>query len=294
MPASFHEHAEDHHDDTGAPPPVLDILAPTTEAELRKIIMSGNSKSCSLDPIPTQLLKSSLETLLPTLTNIVNASLSSATVPRSLKSATVTPLLKKASLDNEDFKNYRPVSNLPYLSKLIEKVAVKRLNTHMTQYNLHEYFQSAYRMYHSTETALLRVHSDILQEVDKKKCVYLVLLDQSAAFDTVDHTILLRRLEDTVGITGTTLEWCQSYFADRSQSVHVLGVPSVPRPLTCGMPQGSVVGPYGFPSYTSPVSKICRKYGISCHFYADDSQLYLAFHPDEEEEARSKLEKCII
>ena len=220
-------------------------------------------------------------------------SLSSAIVPVCLKAASVTPLLKKSSLNREDLKNYRPVSNLPYLSKLIEKVVVKRLNAHMTTHNRHEYFQSAYRSFHSTETALLRVHNDLLQAVDNKQCIYLVLLDQSAAFDTVEHNILLSRLDKSVGVTGSALDWCRSYFADRSQSIHVLGVPSVPRPLTCGMPQGSVVGPYGFPTYTAPVGGICCRHGIRYHFYADDSQLYLAFNPQDEDTARHKLEACI-
>ena len=192
------------------------------------------------------------------MTRIVNTSLTTSDFPKSLKSATVTPLLKKPSLDNKDFKNYRPVSNLSHVSKLMEKIAVKRLNTHMTQHHLHEYYQSAYRMYHSTETALLRVHSDILREVDGKKCVFLVLLDRSAAFDTVDHGILLQRLEEMVGVSGHALEWCTSYFFERSQSVHVLGVPSVPQPLGSGMSQGSVIRPFGFQSYTAPSARSVR------------------------------------
>ena len=275
------------------PPPILDMLSPTNADELRKIITSGNSKSCALDPLPTHLLKSSINVLLPVLTKIVNCSLQSATVPQSLKAATVKPLLKKSTLSKEDLKNYRPVSNLPYLSKLIEKIVVKRLNTHMSQHRLHEYFQSAYRLYHSTETALLRVHNDILQSLDDKKCVFLVLLDQSAAFDTVKHSILLDRVRETVGVQGVALDWLLSYFAERTQSVSVLGVSSVPRPLPSGMPQGSVVGPFGFPMYTTPVGRICQKHGIKYHFYADDSQLYLAFDPDEEHIARGRLEACI-
>ena len=223
----------------------------------------------------------------------MNASLSSATMPPTLKAATVTPLLKKPSLNCEDFKNYRPVSNLPYVSKLIEKVVVRRLNAHMTQHSRHEYFQSAYRQYHSTETALLRVHNDLLQAMDRKQCVYLVLLDLSAAFDTVEHSVLLQRFEESLGVTGSALDWCRSYFADRVQSVNVLGMSSRPRPLTSGMPQGSVVGPFGFPTYTGPVGEICRNHEIAYHFYADDSQLYIAFDPKDELVAKARLEACI-
>lgn len=132
----------------------LQELIPTTQEELRKIICSGNSKSCSLDPIPTTLLKTHLECLLPTLCDIVNKSLSASLVPSCLKHATVTPLLKKPTLDQENLKHFRPVSNLQYVSKLIEKVVVARLENHMTVNHLHEPLQSAYRKKHSTETAI--------------------------------------------------------------------------------------------------------------------------------------------
>ena len=190
-------------------------------------------------------------------------------------------------------KNYRPVSNLTYISKLIEKVVVKRLNSHMTLNNLHEYFQSAYRPCHSTVSALLKVVNDLLQAVDGKQCCFLVLLDLSAAFDTVEHDVLLQRFQETVGIHGSALNWCRSYFADRTQSVNVLGTSSRPRPLESGMPQGSVVGPFGFPTYTRPLGAICRKYGISYHFYADDTQLYVAFKPGDELQTKERLESCI-
>ena len=146
-------------------------------------------------------------------------------------------------------------------------------------------------MYHSTETALLRVHSDILQAVYKGQCVFLVLLDQTATFNTVEHDILMKRLEESLGVAGPALQWCKSYFADRSQSVHVLGVPSVPFPLTSTMPQGSVIGPFGFPMYSAPIGEICCMPAICYHFYADDSQLYLAFKLRDE--TRHHLEAYI-
>ena len=273
--------------------PTLALLTPTSEEELRKVISGGNSKSCHLDPLPTQLVKSSLNVLLPVLVKIVNLSLSTAHMPASLKAATVTPLLKKPTLNPEDLKNYRPVLNLSYVSKLIEKIVVRRLNAHMTMNHLHEYYQSAYRMYHSTETAILKVHNDICQAIDNRLCVYLVLLDLSAAFDTVEHSVLLKRFETQLGITGTALDWCHSYFMDRVQSINIRGTASLPRPLSSGMPQGSVVGPFGFPSYTEPVGRICERHGIAYHFYADDSQLYLSFHPKDQDKAKVKLENCI-
>ena len=123
----------------------------------------------NLDPTPTPLLKICVEELLPTITKIVNASLSSCTLPDSMKGALVTPLLKKASLDPEVLKNHRPVSNLSFASKIIEKVVATRLNEHLSRNNLMEDMQSAYRQFHSTETALLCVKNDILIALDQRK-----------------------------------------------------------------------------------------------------------------------------
>ena len=117
----------------------------------------------------------------------------SGTFPKSLKTALVFPLLKKDNLDSNEFKNFRPVSNIPYISKLIEKVATHRLNEYMSKNCLHEKYQSAYRKNYGTETALLKINNDILRSLDSKQGVILVMLDLSVAFDTIDNRILLDR-----------------------------------------------------------------------------------------------------
>ena len=175
-------------------------LHPVSEEELKKVILGGNSKSCHLDPIPTTLLKECVSVLLPVLTNIVNKSIQGSTFPQLFKFATLIPLLKKPSLDKEQHRNFRPVSNLAYVGKLIEKVVVDQMNSHREEHGLHSEFQSAYRKCHSTETALVRIVNDILLEMDQKKCVALVMLDLSAAFDTVSHDILLQSLEEDFGV----------------------------------------------------------------------------------------------
>ena len=273
--------------------PKLEEFIPVSESHLREIIMSSNSKSCHLDPIPISLLKASIDILLPVLCKIVNSSIESSTVPASFKSATITPLLKKSSLDKEVRKNYRPISNLPFIAKLIEKVIVQQLNSHMLSYGLHEPFQSAYRRLHSTETALLRVYNDILGSIDNKNCVMLILLDLSAAFDTLDHVVLPDRLEHAFGVTGNSRSWLTSYLNERYQSVRINGSESHPHLLKYGMPQGSVIGPFGFPCYSSPIGAICRKHNISYYMYADDTQIYLAFAPDAQMAATAVLEDCI-
>jgi len=123
----------------------------------------------------------------------------------------------------------------------------------------------------------------------------LVLLDLSAAFDTVDHPTLIKRLEKHFGITQEALTWIKSYLSDRTQSVKINSSSSSDQKLTCNVPQGSVLGPTFFSDYSSPLAELIRSFGVKVHLYADDSQLFLAFKPGiDEDVAISKLEECIL
>ena len=172
----------------------LASFEPATTTEVRKIIMSPPSKSCDLDPIPTILLKACLDVLIKPITNIVNASLCYGFFPDDFKCAHVNPLLKKPTLPKEELNSYRPISNLSFNSKILEKVVANRLRSHIYKNGLSNVSQSAYKQFHSTETALLKVHNDINLNIDNGKVTALTLLDISAAFDTIDHNILITRL----------------------------------------------------------------------------------------------------
>ena len=178
----------------------MDSFILLSDDDVSAIVKKSPTKSCEADPIPTSLLKDILPNILPLLREIVNKSLQTGTFPDDLKVALVRHLLKKINLDLVE-KNYRPVSNLQYIGKLIEKAVNIQLNDHITTNNLMEPMQSAYRVGHSTETASIKVKADILNAIDNKEVVCLVVLDLSAAFDMVDHQILLERLKIMFGLT---------------------------------------------------------------------------------------------
>jgi exonuclease III len=274
----------------------LSALNELSETEVTKLIQAAPSKTCQMDPIPTQILKQNVDILAAPITAIINKSLSSGTVPPDMKKAIVTPLIKKPTLDQDNLKNYRPVSNLTFVSKLVERAVDAQVSQHMENSGLHASMQSAYRPKHSVETAMVKVHNDIMREIDQSRGVILVILDNSAAFDTLDHNILLQNLEKDIGITDVALKWFRSYLSDRSQQVLLHHVLSDPVHLKCGVPQGSVLGPKEFVTLTRLVELIAKLYGVSIHLYADDTQLYVSFalnNPQDLADAKERLEKCI-
>jgi hypothetical protein len=153
--------------------------------------------------------------------------------------------------------------------------------------------QSAYKPSHSTETALLRVQNDILSALDKKSGVFLAMIDLSAAFDTVDHTILLSFLKDTIGINGSALDWFTSYLTSHTQCISIDNVMSELIELLFGVPQGSVMGPFKFCVYTLAIGAIIQSHRLNCHKYATNAQVYLPFSIDEPDHALKKLNDCL-
>ena len=173
-------------------------------------------KQCTSDPMPTGLFKQVADVLEPFLVELFNRSVSEGLVPSVFKAAYVTPLLKKADLDSADAKSYRPISNLSVLSKLLERLVAQQLIDYLRGAGLLPDLQSAYRAFHSTETAVLKVMSDILWAIDNGNLSLLAPLDLSSAFGTVDHEILHCRLEVSYGLQGTALSWFTSYLNGRT------------------------------------------------------------------------------
>ena len=260
---------------------------------VKEIIATSPKRFCQLDPLPASLFSECIDVLLPYITSIVNESLRSGGFPCEFKEALITPVLKKRNLDINVLNNYRPVSNLPFISKIIERIVCRQIEAHMTQNNLRENLQSAYRKKHSTETALLKVTSDLLKSTDDGNISVLALLDLSAAFDTIDHAILLKRLRCSFGIDETVLQWLTSYISDRQQMVKVKGNISSPLPLKYGVPQGSVLGPLLFSLYTQALSNVIHAHNFNFHFYADDTQLYRSTKMSCFGDMLDKLTTCI-
>jgi len=237
-------------------------------------VMALPDKQCASDPMPTWLLKACASDLAPFLCRLFNASLLEGVLPSTFKSAYVTPILKKTGLAEDDAKSYRPISNLSVASKLLERLVASQLLCYLNSNNLLPELQSAYLANRSTETAMAKVVSDILMAFDRGDIAALALLDCSAAFDTVDHDILLRKLSQSFGVGGTALQWLTSYLRGRRQCVRHGGRQSKHELVEYGVPQGSVLGPLLFIIYTADLCSLVTARNISIHQYADDVQVY--------------------
>ena len=256
----------------------LSVFEPATLEEIISISKSHSIKCSPEDPVPSPLLSSNIETFAPFWLEIVNMSLEFGSMV-NLKSAVVIPLIKELSslVDTDKYKNYRPVSNLVFVSKLVERVVQSRLKQHMVRNRLLIDKNYAYSEKHSAEHLLLKVVNDLYMSFDKNVPSVVVLLDLSAAFDTVEHSKLLEILEHEIGIEGTALRWFKSFLVGRTQKVKIGDEYSEEVELKYGVAQGSVLGPPLFKIYIRSLYKYVEPTSFTIEGFADDHQLIKEF-----------------
>ena len=254
------------------------MFKPTNVEEITKIVKPFGIKCSPDDPVPANLLSSDPDMFIPFWVEIVNLSLETGSMS-GLKNAVVIPLIKELTslTDTENFKNYRPVSNLLYVSKLIERVVDIRLREQLVRNNLLTDKNYGYEKNHSTELLLLKVVNDLYESFDKNIPAVLVLLDLSAAFDTVDHDKLLEILEKEIGIEGVALSWFKSFLKGRTQKVKIGNECSDLSELLFGVAQGSVLGPILFKIYVRSVYEHVAETKVNVEGFADDHQLIKQF-----------------
>ena len=257
--------------------------------EIRWLLSKAKPTTCLLDTIPTKLLKEYPEVFLPLITNLINLSLTSGTFPCIWRRAIVKPLLKKCGLERI-FKNYRLVSNLNFISKLLESAVLIQIQDHLYNQNLLPQYQGSYWVNFSTETLLVKLMDDILKGME---VTALVALDLSAAFDMVDHDQLLVILKPCFGIEGIPLAWIRSYLNNRSFQVQVGSVVSKPIDVPYAVPQGSLLGPVLFICYIATLDDIIQGTSTSLLGYADDHTVYKSFLPTDEFSALKSLKEVI-
>ncbi len=261
-------------------------------SDVTRAIYRLNNKSSPCDTLPTPLLKCCVDILSPYITFLFNRSLDSGHFPSVWKKVKISPILKKSSADSHDPSSYRPISNLPVLSKVLERFVCRQLGSYIDEHDLRSRLQSAYRLHHSTETTLLKVMSDLFTSFDKGQISLLSFLDLSSAFDCVDHVLLSNRLRHSVGLRDSALKWFESFLNGRTISVSD-GQNSSSSALVCGVPQGSVLGPALFSLFITDIVPLVHEYGHQVHLFADDILIYGSSSAKDSSRLSSSIATCV-
>ena len=230
-----------------------------------------NTNSVGLDGISANILKLAAEEITPSLTYLINRTILEHKVPTQWKRAKVVPLFKNGNKELPN--NYRPISLLPVVSKILERVVHKQLSHYIQSYNLLASEQSGFRPKHSTVTSLIKVTDDWLNAMDNKLVTGAVFVDLRKAFDTVDHSLLLNKLA-RYGLTPGSIQWFKDYLDNRQIITQINGTLSEPKSIHCGVPQGSILGPLLFVLYINDLVSHVKKCKV--HLYADDTVLYFS------------------
>ena len=248
-------------------------FVPVSRAEVRRTIMAFQSnKAPGYDKVRMSTIKDALPCILPVVTDIINRSLQTSVFPSAWKISEVIPLLKEG--DHEVANNNRPLSLLPAISKICERVALNQLTSYMNEKKCLSKHQSGNKKLHSCETLGVFMTDKVFKAIDSKELTVIVLLDFSKAFDSIDHRKLLTKLK-ALGLSLGALEWFKSYLTGRTQQVKIGSVVSESGLITHGVPQGSILGPVLFNIYLNDLPTI-PNFG-DLESYVDDSKLYLSF-----------------
>lgn len=265
-------------------------LSTVNETIISKLLLRTKSNAMGYDGISFDMILMTLPSTLSAITQIINSSIMTSVVPSVWKTAVVRPIPK--SNDPADLKDFRPISILPYLSKILEKVVYDQVSYYLENENILPVKQSGFRKQRSTNTALHDVIDEILVAQDQGQGTILVLLDFSRAFDCINISLLLAKLR-YYGFQENTIRWFQSYFSDRKQLVKIVQkdgscICSDEIAVNRGVPQGSILGPLLFILYSADIIKSCIRH-CKYHLYADDLQIYFSFHPNETDSAVAKI-----
>lgn len=261
-------------------------FSPVSTCEIKKIILSISSKAVGTDSIGRALLIPILDVLLYPITHIINFSLSTGSFPTLWKDSFIIPIPKKPS--PSDFSHLRPISILPFISKVLERTIHRQFTDYLNKNSLFDRFQSGFRSSHSTSTALIKITDDVRLAMDRRELTLIALLDFSNAFNCVDHDILLAILS-SLNISQVTSQWFDSYLRGRRQRIRVDDQFSNWCSLTAGLPQGGVLSPLLFSVFINTITYVIRF--SSYHLYADDLQLYRHFSFNEIDNAISEMNR---